>query len=245
MTNFPAAIILGKQWKAEDDLIKDNFKLMADDLKKKHFLDHPEYQYQPRKPAEKKRRMTRRKAEALSTDVSEKLDTSTDITSNSETTALELENHSLTLPDLTPPELTFPGFTFPEFDTTLAGNIVFDMGNENLEEETMKAMLENFNATVDSNTDLALGMGSAALFTDPTEQAQNDSNFYSNVVDFPNPDDDFNINDLRDIFTESFFEAMGLQDQWAGMNPTAQGQVYNAQQAQNSSAQLQRSSGRP
>ncbi|KAL9023543.1 MAG: hypothetical protein Q9196_007138, partial [Gyalolechia fulgens] len=50
---------------------------MAEDIKKKHLSAHPDYQYQPRKPAEKKRRMTRRKAEELTTvaDVSAKFDT--------------------------------------------------------------------------------------------------------------------------------------------------------------------------
>lgn len=38
---------------------------MADTIKRQHTAAHPEYQYQPRKPSEKKRRMTRRKAAAL------------------------------------------------------------------------------------------------------------------------------------------------------------------------------------
>ena len=45
-------------------MTKAQFKAMAESLKKQHFRDHPEYVYQPRKPAEKKRRMTRGKIAA-------------------------------------------------------------------------------------------------------------------------------------------------------------------------------------
>lgn len=68
-TRFPAdngeAIMLGQQWQNETADIKAKFKSLAEDIKKKHLSAHPTYQYQPRKPAEKKRRMTRRKAEKL------------------------------------------------------------------------------------------------------------------------------------------------------------------------------------
>jgi hypothetical protein len=38
---------------------------MAEEAKQKHKEEHPEYQYQPRKPSEKKRRMTKKKAAQL------------------------------------------------------------------------------------------------------------------------------------------------------------------------------------
>lgn len=56
---------LGRQWKNEDEQTKDSYKTKAEEAKRKHLQDHPEYQYQPRKPSEKKRRMTKRKAAAL------------------------------------------------------------------------------------------------------------------------------------------------------------------------------------
>lgn len=59
-------MILGNQWKAETEETKKTFKEMANAIKQKHQQSHPDYQYQPRKPSEKKRRMTRRKAVALS-----------------------------------------------------------------------------------------------------------------------------------------------------------------------------------
>ena len=58
-------MILGNQWKNENASTKAHFKSMAYEIKQKHHEDHPGYQYQPRKPSEKKRRWTRRKAGAL------------------------------------------------------------------------------------------------------------------------------------------------------------------------------------
>ncbi|KAL8942414.1 MAG: hypothetical protein Q9216_001678 [Gyalolechia sp. 2 TL-2023] len=60
--NNQISIILGKQWQNEKTEVKALFKDMAEDIKRKHLSAHPDYQYQPRKPAEKKRRMTRHKA---------------------------------------------------------------------------------------------------------------------------------------------------------------------------------------
>lgn len=51
-----AAIMLGKQWKDEPEEVKAHYKAQADQLKKKHAEDYPNYQYTPRKPSEKKRR---------------------------------------------------------------------------------------------------------------------------------------------------------------------------------------------
>ena len=59
------AVILGKKWKSESDEVKARYKQLADNIKTKHMLDHPDYQYAPRKPSEKKRRMTARKAAEL------------------------------------------------------------------------------------------------------------------------------------------------------------------------------------
>jgi hypothetical protein len=54
------AIILGKQWKAESEETKVQFRSMAEELKKKHAKDHPDYHYTPRRPSEKKRRTSSR-----------------------------------------------------------------------------------------------------------------------------------------------------------------------------------------
>lgn len=62
LSNNEISVILGKQWKAEQEDVKDRYRLMADILKNKHAAENPGYQYAPRKPSEKKRRMTARKA---------------------------------------------------------------------------------------------------------------------------------------------------------------------------------------
>lgn len=42
--------------------MKDEWRRKADEYKKQHAITYPKYQYQPRKPSEKKRRVTRRKS---------------------------------------------------------------------------------------------------------------------------------------------------------------------------------------
>ena len=63
--NFDQAIILGRQWNNEDEATTAEWRLKADEFKKQHAVIYPWYQYQPRKPSEKKRRVTRRKSGAL------------------------------------------------------------------------------------------------------------------------------------------------------------------------------------
>ncbi|RDW86143.1 HMG-box domain-containing protein [Aspergillus mulundensis] len=60
LTNNQISVILGKQWREETEEVKLHFKNLAEDFKKKHAEEHPDYQYTPRKPSEKKRRATSR-----------------------------------------------------------------------------------------------------------------------------------------------------------------------------------------
>ncbi|KAF4237256.1 hypothetical protein CNMCM8980_007132 [Aspergillus fumigatiaffinis] len=59
-SNNDISIMLGKQWKDEDEEIKAQFRNLAEELKKKHAEDHPDYHYTPRKPSERKRRASSR-----------------------------------------------------------------------------------------------------------------------------------------------------------------------------------------
>ena len=59
-----SAILLGKKWKAETAETKAHFKALADEIKRKHAEQHPNYQYAPRKPSEKKRLSTARRGVA-------------------------------------------------------------------------------------------------------------------------------------------------------------------------------------
>ncbi|KAA8652624.1 hypothetical protein EYZ11_012663 [Aspergillus tanneri] len=59
-SNNEISVILGKQWKAEPDDVKVQFRQQAEELKKKHAEEHPDYHYSPRKPSERKRRASSR-----------------------------------------------------------------------------------------------------------------------------------------------------------------------------------------
>lgn len=56
---------MGEAWNTATESTKDHFRKLAEAAKAKHMEEHPDYVYQPRKPHEKKKRMTRRKREAF------------------------------------------------------------------------------------------------------------------------------------------------------------------------------------
>lgn len=59
------AKMIGKMWSQESEEVRQDFKRQAEIVKGAHMAKNPDYQYKPRKPAEKKRRMTKRKAARL------------------------------------------------------------------------------------------------------------------------------------------------------------------------------------
>nr|QEJ80709.1 putative MAT1-2-1 protein [Teratosphaeria gauchensis] len=63
--NNAISVIIGDKWRAESDEVREEYKRKAEDAKRQHELDHPGYQYQPRKPSEKKKRMTKNKLAKL------------------------------------------------------------------------------------------------------------------------------------------------------------------------------------
>ena len=65
MHNNNISIILGRKWKLEPESVKAKYKALAEDYKRKHAAKHPGYQYAPRKPYEKKRRVTAAKLQRL------------------------------------------------------------------------------------------------------------------------------------------------------------------------------------
>jgi len=54
-------VIIGNKWKNEDEAVKDAFRARANEVKRNHNEQHPEYQYQPRKPSQKRKRISRAK----------------------------------------------------------------------------------------------------------------------------------------------------------------------------------------
>ncbi|KAJ5306569.1 hypothetical protein PENANT_c031G11292 [Penicillium antarcticum] len=59
ITNNEISRILGARWKNESEEVRQRYIILADDLKKRHSLAHPDYQYTPRRPSERKRRASR------------------------------------------------------------------------------------------------------------------------------------------------------------------------------------------
>ncbi|KAH8686051.1 high mobility group box domain-containing protein [Tricladium varicosporioides] len=64
--NNEISTIIGKMWGNESPEVIAEFKARAEQANAEHALKYPGYQYQPRKPSEKKRRMTKKKAQAAS-----------------------------------------------------------------------------------------------------------------------------------------------------------------------------------
>ena len=216
--NCFTAIILGKQWRKEDTAVKELFKRKADSLKKKHFQDHPDYQYQPRKPTEKKRRMTRRKAEAF-------FESSGPSASGAGTSPTQ-ESASA--------EATLPvGPTFePEFERTMGGNPVFNFGNDSLDDGNFEDMLRKFNDSVDKapirqihpNIPL-LDPKAPVLHSERIEAAKNDFAYYESEFDqmvssLSNDDIDAELDRL-------LTNTDGLEAEWQGMSPEEQDRQYD------------------
>ena len=185
------ALVLGKQWRNESEQVKNEFKSKAEALKQKHFQDHPEYHYQPRKPSEKKRRMTRRRAEAL--------------TLNGEPSSSNARFHaSAVLQEINDGLKAFTDTDFeselPQFETTPSGNIVLNLGDDQLNGGTLESMLRSSNQglpqTIISQGQHVPHMGTAALYSEPTLDAQDEHNFYSGIND-PSLDFRPNIENLE------------------------------------------------
>ncbi|KAL8867997.1 MAG: hypothetical protein Q9174_005286 [Haloplaca sp. 1 TL-2023] len=157
--NNQISVALGKQWQNETPEVKAAYKAMADEIKRKHLLAHPGYQYQPRKPAEKKRRMTRRKAEQ-----SEAQETSVTEPVNS---------HSAN----------------SEFPETSSGNPMFEVGNDDVAEDALSVMISEhnkklamFTAPVPGNAPIIAP--ASVAYHDTTEEVFNDTAHYTNLFPF-------------------------------------------------------------
>lgn len=167
-------MILGTQWKDEKESTKARYINLAQKLKVKHFIEHPDYQYQPRKPSEKKRRMTRRKAAALAESEQAMSSSSANTTSASSQSPSIAKLNTAMVPDL---------------PKTQGGNVVVELGDETMDDEAFAAMLEKYNQSIPpANTPAAFFArinGNPPVFYDePTEATQNDTNFYSSVFDY-------------------------------------------------------------
>jgi hypothetical protein len=88
------ACTIGDKWNNESYEVKAQFKALADEIKRKHAEDHPDYQYAPRKPSEKKRRNTGPKTKKAGKGKSEQKVNTPEVTS--ESSAVSSENSAQT-----------------------------------------------------------------------------------------------------------------------------------------------------
>lgn len=167
------AIILGAQWKKESESTKARFNAMAKQLKAKHRAEHPDYQYQPRKPSEKKRRMTQRKKAALA-----------------EVSHPEPKPLFILTPSASdgPPATNDLTASVPKLPRTVGGNAMIELGGEDLDEQTLTAMLKQYNNALPQVNNqignIITQSSPPVIYSEPSEQAQEQKNFYSNFHPF-------------------------------------------------------------
>ncbi|KAJ4201050.1 hypothetical protein NW767_007185 [Fusarium falciforme] len=65
ITNNEISQILGRCWNLENRATRAEYKVRADEVKRLHYEKHPDYQYRPRRPSEKRRRTNPSAATAL------------------------------------------------------------------------------------------------------------------------------------------------------------------------------------
>ncbi|KAJ5118605.1 hypothetical protein N7526_010242 [Penicillium atrosanguineum] len=65
LRNTEISRVIAGKWKNESPQVRAHFKDMADEMKRQHEIDHPNYQYCPRRPSERRRRQPRIRADEL------------------------------------------------------------------------------------------------------------------------------------------------------------------------------------
>ena len=190
-------------------MTKLRYRDMAKALKEQHGKDHPQYQYQPRKPSEKKRRMTRGKV-ATSSDTST-LGSPTDASNadpgqlvasasagQSGNTATQTGNTVATVPaPAQVPEVVNdanPGSSSSITDVVDMGNFPewIDEGNGifsldcDAPEEVIRERLEEFNENIaepDPN-DLEFDIPVSPIAAMPNVETELDNDFYHSITDW-------------------------------------------------------------
>lgn len=185
LANLALAAILGKQWKAESQTVKDEFKALAEQAKEKHLLEHPDYQYRPRKPSEKKRRMTRRKAMAL---VAASPGPSTTADSVVASYPATQASEAVVGHDSPGNEMEYGiAAPAPAMEITEYGNAVFNFGAEDFNDASFEKVLDDFNngvmAAMPNLQGIAAPTGTPVLHNELSQDAQNDFNFYSGIAE--------------------------------------------------------------
>lgn len=207
----------------ESAAVKDEFKALAEKLKRQHFLEHPDYQYRPRKPSEKKRRMTRRKAMASAAGSSQ----SAAVKPGALVPSAVPQIPQAPMGPMLPGGAVLQGgmatnatssSALPEMELTSDGNLAFSLGEESITNEELYEFLGTYNAgmpdaTTNTNQTMVPG-GTPVLYDELSQDAQDDYNFYSGLISFDQEEDlmneEFMANELMQSLggPESTWEAM-------------------------------------
>ena len=179
---------MGAQWRDESQEVKDEFKHTANAIKEQHLKDNPEYSYQPRKSADKKRRMTRKKAAVLANIAGPMmLPTSATLTSSTIATDSGETASGLTTSTTMAADMEHGTFDAPmlraELEKTPAGNLTFTLGDETLDERNLLELLTNHNQSMPSPDPLATD-SPAFIYSERSDDAQDDANWWGNSYDF-------------------------------------------------------------
>lgn len=220
------AVILGKQWTEESNDVKDQYKKAAEEIKDQHLRDHPEYQYRPRKPTEKKRRMTKRKAAAIAEQAAKENGEKKDLVNNASSSfnpeELGLDSHLTHKSDVPLGSVMhnaealsshvvaeLQGYPNPaplEMEYTSEANTVLTLGDDTALPLDFALSTDAFNTSAVTpqlptvNTSASLG---PVLFDNPTEKGQDEYNFYINAEDpssFPKVADSFDCESAHAAF---------------------------------------------
>jgi hypothetical protein len=163
--NNDISVMLGKQWNAEPENVKAEYRIRAQKIKKQHAIDNPGYQYAPRKPSEKKRRMTTKKAAKL----------------KSATEQASPLSHTSNSTQSTPDALDF-GFDDSFFNTPIDGQMFLDMPAPamSLGEQLAQQTATTSTTLVPFNEDLQPNQ----LSNDATTQNTNQQSFIDGIIDW-------------------------------------------------------------
>ena len=201
-------------------------------MKEQHLRDHPEYQYRPRKPTEKKRRMTKRKVAALaelpqasSAKGANKGQSSADKTNSSMGTSKLMGHSSINhgAPSPQPAIMSaighsgraLSGFdtnsnhydTPLELETTAEGNNVLTLGDVSQHESDFNVLMGKFNvgAAASQTRNIQASYLGPVLFDNFSGNDQSEFGCSPHVEDtfpFPSTQDHFNFETASEVFDD-------------------------------------------
>ena len=110
----------------------------------------------------------------------------------------------------------------PEIEMTQHGNAFLSLGADELDAMTLDQMIEYYNQSV-PQTVTAVGLplpaaGGPVIYDEPSQAAQNDLNFYTEIGGFKNSDDKLNEEQLASVMMETMG---GPETTWTSLAPTS------------------------